>query len=146
MIFWLKQADINIWNRELKAIFYLWKSFFLTRDKARPSGKYSAWPKLFKSPRTLIFSDAPFSKFGTESFSSPAERGGLMLCIHHTYTYKESKYSEILLNKNDKCLFSYLYIQLYNRNIFRFPGYNFLWMANLKTFTDINFRRGSALN
>ena len=84
LIVWLKQAKINIWNRALKATFYFKKSF-LTRNIAKPPGKY-LWRELFTSPWAFAFFLTPlptFSKCGTESCLPQQKEAGLILRCHY---------------------------------------------------------------
>ena len=73
LVVWLKQANINIWNRALKYIFYFTKSL-LTRSILSPTGKY-LWQKLFFLPGTHFFLIPPFQNLGLKVVPQQKGRG-----------------------------------------------------------------------
>ena len=88
--------DQHLKLRNQSQILFL-KVFFLTRNIARPPGKYSAWQKFFRSPRQSFFFDLPsFSKLGTESCSPQQERED-WCCV---YILHASKYEYETALKN----------------------------------------------
>ena len=68
-------------------------------------GKYSAWQKLFKFAQTVVFFILLFQNLGLK-VAPPAKKGGLVLCIHHTYTYT---YIHIYIYLYIHTLYTYTY-------------------------------------